>query len=180
MIHILIRKHLCQTLADVTILTLIRFWCLTSAFWFCFRRISHKRDDDLFNWLTKCRLSISFIVYIATHLCGTKLWPSSLKLSDRCKHVHAVVHVDLLYTVKNGTEDTAQRSSISVWRYPWELTPYCSEIIVAWLQPNVICCTLCSPESRLFNQILDLMNIVTTLIFYYNSMSICMFWISEH
>ena len=47
-----------------------------------------------------------------TYLCGTELWSPSLKLSDRCKHVHAVVHVDLLYTVKHGTEDTTQRGTI--------------------------------------------------------------------
>ena len=41
-----------------------------------------------------------------------ELWSPCLKLSDRCKHVHAVVHVDLLYTVKHGTEDTAQRGTI--------------------------------------------------------------------
>ena len=46
------------------------------------------------------------------YLCGTELGSSSLKLSDRCKHVHAVVHVDLLYTVKHGTEDTTERGTV--------------------------------------------------------------------
>ena len=40
-----------------------------------------------------------------TYLCGTELWSPSLKLSDRCKHVHAVVHVDLLIQL-----NTAQKT----------------------------------------------------------------------
>ena len=49
---------------------------------------------------------------MTTYLCGTELGSPCLKLSDRCKHVHAFVHVDLLYTVKHGTEDTAQRGTV--------------------------------------------------------------------
>ena len=118
----------------------------------------------VFGWFDleiEYRSFISNFASITTYLCRPKLRPLCLKLSDRCKHVHAVVHANFLYTVKNCTEDTAQRSSISVWRYQWELTPYCSqEVIVAWLQHNVICFTLCSPESRLFNQILHLMKLL--------------------
>ena len=39
---------------------------------------------------------------------GTEFRSPILKLSDRCKHVHAVVHVDLLHTVKHSTESSAQ------------------------------------------------------------------------
>ena len=41
---------------------------------------------------------------------GTKLRPPCLELSNRCKHVHAVLHVDLLYTVKHSTGSPAQQS----------------------------------------------------------------------
>ena len=52
------------------------------------------------------------IILKTTYLCGTELGSPFLKLSDRCKHVHTFVHVDLLYAVKHGTEDTAQRGTI--------------------------------------------------------------------
>ena len=58
------------------------------------------------------------------YLCGTEIWSPSLKLSDRCKHVHAVVHVDLLYTVKHGTEDTAQRGTVPEFKKKTSLIDY--------------------------------------------------------
>ena len=95
--------------------------CITSTFWFCFRRISHKvynRCIGLTNWI----LSIDLLfVSIKTYLSGTKLRSPSLKLSDRCKHVYAVAHVDLLYTVKHDTEDTAQWRAVPVWKYQCQL-----------------------------------------------------------
>ena len=124
------KKWLSQSFAYVLILTIITFWGLTLTFEFCLRQISHKAYNDVFEWfdlLNEYQLSILHIYFIKTYLCRAKLRSPCLKLTDRCKHVHAVVHVDLLDTIKHGTEDTAEQSSISVWRYQWELTLFCSQ-----------------------------------------------------
>ena len=54
-----------------------------------------------------------YLTVVNIYQCRTELRSPSLKLSDRCKHVHTVVHIDLLYTVKNGAENTTQRYSVS-------------------------------------------------------------------
>ena len=54
-----------------------------------------------------------YFTVVNIYQCRTELRSPSLKLSDSCKHVHTVVHIDLLYTVKNGAENTTQRYSVS-------------------------------------------------------------------
>ena len=73
-----------------------------------FRTKRKKNETKLYS---TCILHVGLFVHIVTlnittYSSGTELGSPCLKLSDRCKHVYAVVHVDLLYTVKHSTENT--------------------------------------------------------------------------